>query len=521
MPDLTTQQKVRRAKFGLMARENLLLFCQITSPATFGDLDVTNTAFDVQPHHKLIVEALTRVKQGTCKRLMIVCPPSHGKSTTAIHKFIPWVWGSMPDAKFLVLTYSASLAESHGKDVRKLMLSDEYKLPFGGTPAMLSPSSQSMNYLETMAGGKAWFEGLTGSVTGKHGHFILIDDPIKGSEEARSATTRDNVWQNLVEVVFTRRQSAETPIVLITTRWNLDDPAARLTDPNNPYCTSPEEWEVIHLRGYIATQEEADKDPLKRQVGEALWPMKMNASDYQKMMRSDVVTRNAFQTLYQGDPAPVTGSFFDAAWVVPYGPKDLPDSSMLKRYIGSDHAVRTEQANDSTCIIPAGYDSNGDLWVLPDVWWEKKTIDIVVDAMLDKMKLHQPLQWFSGKDHITGSIKPFLQRRQREEHVYCPIIELTDIRDKESKAQPLQGMMAQRRVHFPVFAPWWPAALKELMQFPKEGVPNDFCDSLANICRGLHMAVNGDGKKVSDIPKPGTWDWHTFGQQKPRETSWV
>lgn len=510
LSQLSTAQIEERMLFGMLARQDLTVFCQVTSPRQFESLDVRDSAYEVRPHHRLIASAMERVKAGKLKRLIIVVPPSHGKTELVIRKSIPFIWGDQPTAKFLVLTYGASLAADHGRDVRKLMLSNEYKLPFGNSKAMLSQDSRAMDYLETEAGGKAWFDSLTGSVTGKHANYIFIDDPIKGTEEARSPTTRDNVWENLQSVVFTRRQNVETAIVLVTTRWNLDDPAARLIDKNNPHCSHPEDWEVIHIRGCIMTQAEADADPLKRKIGEALWPEKMSFADYERMRTGDYFKRATFQTLYQGDPAPITGSYFQTDWIQGYGEGQLP--KQLKNYVGSDHAVRTDQQNDATCIIPAGYDENGDLWVYPDVWWEHKTTDIVVDAMLDKMRIHRPIFWFAGRDQITGSIKPFLQRRQREENVFCALLEMSDIKDKETKAQPLQGLMAQKRVHFPVWMPWWPAAHKELMAFAKEGVPNDFVDALANIVRGIHLSPQADGAKPDSTPKPGTFAWHNFGR---------
>ncbi len=237
--------------------------------------------------------------------------------------------------------------------------------------------------------GKTYFVGLNGGVTGKHADYFIIDDPIKGSEEARSQTVRDKIWQNIIEVCFTRRMDTSSPIVMIMTRWNPDDPAGRFTDPKNPFCNAEQigDWEVLHLRGCVMTQQQAEDDPCTVKWAKPFGRKKMSAEDYQKMARADDITRQAFLTL-RGDPAPESGTFFRSDWLVPYGGTRTAEAT--PQTVGSDHAVRAEQVNDQTCIIPAGVDSGGDLWILPDVWWFRKTTDLVVDAMIEKIRQHHP-----------------------------------------------------------------------------------------------------------------------------------
>ena len=51
------------------ARSDFLSFCQYVWPEML-----------VGEHHRKIAEALDRVVEGKCKRLMIAMPPRHGKS---------------------------------------------------------------------------------------------------------------------------------------------------------------------------------------------------------------------------------------------------------------------------------------------------------------------------------------------------------------------------------------------------------------------------------------------------------
>jgi hypothetical protein len=75
-----------------------------------------------------------------------------------------------------------------------------------------------------------------------------------------------------------------------------------------------------------------------------------------------------------------------------------------------------------------------------------------------------------------------------EEGVFASIRDLPLAADKQTRAQSMQGRMAMRRVRFPVFAPWWLEARKQLLQFP-HAPHDDFVDALAWIGLGLDSMV--------------------------------
>src|SRR5262249_15053733 len=76
--------------------------------------------------HYQIAEALQRVESGACDRLLIMCPPRHGKSELASRRYPAWHLGRNPSHHFISASASFSLAEEHGRDVRNLIRSEEY-----------------------------------------------------------------------------------------------------------------------------------------------------------------------------------------------------------------------------------------------------------------------------------------------------------------------------------------------------------------------------------------------------------
>jgi hypothetical protein len=67
---------------------------------------------------------------------------------------------------------------------------------------------------------------VNGQITG-HGLDIgVVDDPIKGRAEASSKTIRDKTWNWLVDDFFLRFAD-HAGLLMIMTRWHVDDPVGR------------------------------------------------------------------------------------------------------------------------------------------------------------------------------------------------------------------------------------------------------------------------------------------------------
>jgi hypothetical protein len=86
-----------------------------------------------------------------------------------------------------------------------------------------------LEFLDT--DGEGYFRNSTvlGSITGEALDIGVVDDPIKGRIEANSLNNRDKVWMWLTDDVFPRF-SDQAGLLMIMTRWHLDDPAGRLIE---------------------------------------------------------------------------------------------------------------------------------------------------------------------------------------------------------------------------------------------------------------------------------------------------
>ena len=500
-----------RRRSVLVARDSLLEFTRLTMPHPDHMDDPRKSLYVAAPHHELIARELEAVERGDTNRLIINCPPRHGKTQISTKTFPAWFVGRNPKQSVITATYNENFSLDLGSAVRNLLVSSMYQQVF---PNVVLPNgSRASDKMVVENGGMLAFAGRGGTITGRGGDLLIIDDPLKGREEADSPAIREKLWNWYNNDLKTRMMTDTARIVLIQTRWHEDDLVGRLVDPMNSYYEPAEAgmWKVINLPALAE-----DDDPLERPIGSALWPERFSEKHLRELQRAD---QRGFMALYQGRPSPEDGEFIKDEHIQTYGRKELPPRESLRFYAASDHAVSTKQGRDKTVLLIVGVDDEDTIWVMPDVWWRQQPTDVVVEAMLNLISDYRPFWWWAEKGHISKSIGPFLRKRMIEESVFCSMEEITPIADKQTRAQSIQARMSLGKVKFPRFAPWFVAARDQMLKFP-HGAHDDFIDALAYIGLGLSRIVAGHGKtkyKKKDAHRPGSLAWVKAASDRERK----
>lgn len=495
---------LERQQAAMKARTSLLAYTRFTMPHPDDPNNVEMSLYEEELFHKAVAEALEKVVEGEIPQLIFCMPPRHGKTELATKRLASWVSGRFPTWDIAVASYSDTMAQDFGADVRTIITSKAHKQVFPGYG--LRRGGTAKDNIQTTQGGRLVFVGRGGALTGRGMHIGLGDDLFKDHEEARSQAIRDQAWNWFTKVFMTRRMGRKL-VILTMTRWHSDDIIGRLTDPENEHYNAEEakRWKIIRLPA-IAEEPGADnnfeKDPLGREPGEALWPARYDLDFLHSQQRLDPL---GFAALYQQRPSVADGVLFRRENVRYYNKGDLPDN--LNFYCGSDHAVKTGQRNDFTVMLKAGVTRQSDIY-FTDCFWQRVPTDMAVAQMIAMAQGDQaPILWFAGKDHITGSIGPFLYKEMAAKQVYFNLRELPDVSDKAQKAQSFAGLFGLGKVYFPKGEPWVERAINELMAFPN-GQKDDFVDAAANIGRGIRFQ-HGKGSPAPKKPEPkfGTLGW--------------
>jgi predicted phage terminase large subunit-like protein len=473
---------------------NLLPYVRLTMPTPEDPDDVRKTQYDAQRFHQVMATALEEIAFGRMTRLIIAMPPRHGKTEQAAKKFIPFYCGHNPGKSVIFGTYNDKFSQDVGRAVRDNILHPATRQAF--PDLQLKVDSAASDRLETTRGGVLAFVGRGGTTTGRGADLFVIDDPFKDSAEADSPTIRESAWTWFNRVAGTRLMSDKGAMIIIGTRWHPDDIVGRLTDPNNDHYDEREArtWSTINFAALAG-----EDDLLGRKEGEALWPSRFSAAHLRSQERRDP---RGFSALYQGQPNPEGGTFFEDKWLKTYTPNQLP--SNLRYYCASDHAVSVAKGADKTCMLTIGVDEQDHIWVMPDAIWRNINTEQAVDHMLGLMRKYRPLLWWAERGHISKSIGPFLRKRMLEEQTYCTIVETPTIGDKQTRAQSIQGRMSMGMVHWPAQTAWWPSARNELINFPHDA-HDDLVDAIAIIGMGLASLVGAPTFRAKHEKREGTF----------------
>ncbi len=425
-------------------------------------------------HHRLMLDALEDVVEGRCHRLMMFMPPGAAKSTFASVYLPAYYLGRWPGRSVIAASYAATLAESFGRRVRRLVETPAWERVWD---CQLDPGQRAIDSWRVTNGSEYYAVGMTGAITGRRGDLICIDDPLRGREDADSITIRNKTWEAYTSDVRTRLKPGGA-LVVIMTRWHEDDLAGRILPEGyageSGMITSRdgEVWRVISLQ---AIAERAD-DPLGRKPGEPLWPeyWEPGRLEQEKISQGP---RN-WASLFQQRPAPEEGAFFERGWIQYYD--ELP--AKLNRYGASDYAV-TADGGDYTVHLVAGVDQAGDMYLVD--WWRGQTpSDEWVARLADMALAHKTVTWFEEGGVIAKSVGPLIDREQRDRRQFFHRVQLPSMADKPTRAQSIRGFMAQGKLHFPRHASWAVTLIDELLTFPS-GRNDDQVDALSLLGRAL------------------------------------
>lgn len=164
-------------------------------------------------HHRVLLEKLQDVIDGTLHRLMVFMPPGSAKSTYCSVLLPAYYLGVYGDRRIIAGSYDTGLSTLFGRRVRNLVGNPDYQRLF---PIGIAQDSRAKGEWDLESGGGYYATGVGSAVTGRRGNLGILDDLIKGRKEADSQTVRDSTWEWYVSDFRTRLIPDNNAIVYIT-----------------------------------------------------------------------------------------------------------------------------------------------------------------------------------------------------------------------------------------------------------------------------------------------------------------
>lgn len=444
-------------------------------------------------HHKLILQEMQRCMETPHGRLMICAPPGSAKSTYASVVAPTWFLGSQADRRVILASYGDDLARRHGRRTRQLLRSPE---AIGILQCTLDHESRAAEEFGLTNGSEYIACGIMGGVTGNRAHGIVIDDPVKGREQADSQVIRDRTYEAYQDDLLTRLIPGGW-VVLINTRWNEDDLSGRILPADwagqsgDIKCRDGNVWRVLCLQAECETQ----SDPLHRRAGEMLWPEWFDSRHWDQYR----LNRRTWSSLYQQRPAPDQGILFRKEDMATYD--KVPGGLHI---IGaSDYAV-TPDDGDWTEHGVAGVSDDGSIYLLD--WWRGRTgPEEWIERKIDLIVKHKPLAWFGEMGPIRRATEGRIRQRMIDRRSPCRMEWLPHVGDKATKAQSVIATAGLGRLLWPRAA-WVPELQRQCLVFPA-GSPDDGVDTLGLLGRGADTIGRKQVRKTvdEDLQHAGGW----------------
>ena len=377
------------------------------------------------PHIELLASKLQDVERGKIKRLAIFMPPRHGKSILTSEFFPAWYLGRNPKKYIICSTYGQELADDFGRKVRNQLQDARYQEIFPDVG--LATDSSSMRRFNTTQGGVYYAVGAGSAITGRGAHLLLIDDPIKGREDADSEAMRNNLLDWYRSTAYTRLMPGGS-VVLIQTRWHEDDLAGWVLKE-----TEHEGWEVIE---FPAILDKRAAKLLKSKEGKPLWEEAYPLSRL-KEIKKTLGTRE-WASLYAQKPSVEEGNIVKRWWWKKWKYDEPPPCDYILQ--SWDTAYTTGKSSDYSACTTWGVftDENGDSnvillgakrdkWEFPELkrvavdYYNRFTPDLVIiEAKASGLSLVQELS------RMGIPITPFNPKKQDKRsrvHSITPLLE--------------------------------------------------------------------------------------------------
>ena len=253
--------------------------------------------------------------------------------------------GRNPDKYIICSTYAQDLADDFGRKVRNQLQDKRYTDIF--PDAELSTDSSSMRRFNTTKGGVYYAVGAGSAITGRGAHLLLIDDPIKGREEADSAAMRKNLLDWYRATAYTRLMPNGS-VILIQTRWHEDDLAGWILKE-----TGHEGWDVVE---FPAILNERAAGMLDLKEGDPLWEDSYPIERLQEIKKT-VGTRE-WSSLYAQKPSVEEGNIIKRWWWKTWTRENPPEMDYILQSWDTAYTV-TETSDYSACTTWGVFSGEG------------------------------------------------------------------------------------------------------------------------------------------------------------------
>lgn len=458
--------------------------------------------------HEIIASAFEDLATRRYRRLIVSCPPRSGKSMLA-SMFVAWLLGRDQMTQHIIASYGQQLSNKFFRDAIAMMKMPEFRKIFPNWKGFAPDSKYDMlgggYILPTSVGGVlTGFTAGTTNITSPGVGAMIVDDPLKDSTSKAALDELESWWG---EQASTRRTNNWCQLV-IATRFHERDLHGVLLDADGIYDEeeNPNGWRWVNIAGLIETPEQADEDPLEREMGESHWPSNTAFTVDMLMAQKKTMGSFAFSALYQGRPVAAEGQIVKDSWISCLEGDKCPGFDLT--WLAVDCAFSEKEMADETaiCVASISHRYPGQVYIREIVTGRLGFPDLI--AKVKHLYSYYDARVLCIEKAASG--QSLIQMLRKEAKI--PIEEMKPLKSKTTRLQAVAPLLEFNRVKF-VEGEWIDPFVKELTAFPyvKHDDRTDaftwaltyYSMKLDTVDRGLQDSIIQNKRFYGDLTRSG------------------
>jgi predicted phage terminase large subunit-like protein len=407
-------------------------------------------------HIDAIAHKVSQVASGEVKRLIITVPPRHLKSIIASVALPAWYLGHNPSERVVAVSYSADLARTHANDFRRVVNDPLYQAVF---PKM-RVSRETDNEIQTTLRGRRYATSILGTLTGRGGNLIVIDDPLKPGDAA-SEVSRERVIEWYRSTLVTRpddKQLARTVVVM--QRVHVDDLVGYLLEQDAGFET----LNLPAIAQSTATYDLGGGRTHTREMEDLLHPAHEPADVLLGIKKS--MGSMQFSSQYQQAPEPVGGKIIKRKMLQYYTEIERRSTDRIV-LAGTSRSAR---ARPEIIRQVSFYSTAAKTYYVLEVLRGKFPFEKLKAKILDMKERYGKAALLIEKSPISHGLIQSIQEKR------VNVIEITPDRDKRARLISQIDLFEGGSILLPKDAPWLDTFQAELLSF--QGRHDDQVDAL-------------------------------------------
>ena len=412
-------------------------------------------------HIEAIAYHLELVRTGKIQRLIINMPPRSFKSIACSVAFPAFVLGQDPSKRIVVVSYGSNLAVKHANDCRAILQCPWYLRAFPGT--RIARNKNTETEIATTRYGFRLATSVGGTLTGRGGDILIIDDPLK-PQDAYSESKRGAANEWFDNTLLTRLDDKQTgAIVVVMQRLHADDLTGKL-------LRNSDGWTVLNLPAIAEKDEQiliGEDRYFIRKEGDLLHAERENLQVLKNLRAA--MGPDLFAAQYQQNPTPPGGNMIKRHWIRRY--EKLPPRTSSTRVMQSYDTASKEGEKNSYSVCSTFYVCERKYY-LADVLRKRLDYPTLKARAFAHAQLHKPTDILIEDTGVGTALAAELRSAG------YPAIAIKVEQNKETRMSIQSAKFESGQIFFPHSAPWLEQLEEELCAFPA-GRHDDQVDSIS------------------------------------------